>query len=472
MIYKVFRKITIFTTFILIVLVIGCKHKSTTVEVKDYLLENIKRQGKLVATTNYNSTDYFIYKGTPMGFQLELLEAFTKHLGVKLELIISNDLSTNISQLTSGKCDLIAHNFTITNDRRKIVDFSNPIIQTRQVLVQRIESSDEDSLHKTPFIRNLLDLAGKKVYVQKGSSHIERMLNLEKEIGDSINIIISDTCEEEQMIELVADGTISYSISDEITALVNKKYFNNIDVSTPISFQQNLAWAVRKNSNSLLNELNKWLVEFKQTKDYRRIFDTYYRNPRSVNIVNNEFYTNKKGKLSKYDKEIKKYAKMCNWDWQLLASLIYQESHFDPKLTGWSGAFGMMQMMPATAKKFGVNKGSTPAEQIRGGALLKIYVDHILPKEINNPEERTKFILACYNVGYEHVMDARILARKYKKDPNVWTNNVDFFMKNMSKRKYYEDPLVENGYARGIETYRFVNEVMERYHHYKNIAKK
>ncbi len=472
MVYKVIRKITIFTTFILIVLVIGCKQKSSTVVVKDYLLENIKRQGKLVATTNYNSTDYFIYKGTPMGFQLELLEAFTKHLGVKLELIISNDLSTNISQLTSGKCDLIAHNFTITNERKKIVDFSNPILQTKQVLVQRTEDSDGDTLHKAPFIRNLLDLAGKNVYVQKGSSHIYRMLNLENEIGDSIHIIISDTCEEEQMIEMVADGTINYSISDEITALVNKKYYNNIDVNTPISFQQNLAWAVRKNSNSLLNELNKWLIEFKETKDYRRIFDTYYRNPRSVNIVHNEFYTNKRGKLSKYDKEIKKYAKMCNWDWQLLASLIYQESHFDPKLTGWSGAFGMMQMMPATAKKFGVNKGSTPAEQIRGGALLKIYVDHILPKEINNPEERTKFILACYNVGYEHVMDARILAKKYKKDPNVWTNNVDFFMRNMSKRKYYEDPLIENGYARGIETYRFVNEVMERYHHYKNIAKK
>ena len=472
MVYKVLRKITIFITFIVIVLVIGCKHKNKSDVVKDYLLENIKRQGKLVATTNYNSTDYFIYKGTPMGFQLELLEAFTKHIGVKLELIISNDISTNISQLTSGKCDMIAHNFTITNARRKVVDFSIPIMQSRQVLVQRIEDSNNDTSNKKKLIRNLLDLGGKTIYIQKSSAFEDRMRNLQNEIGDSMNIIISDTCEAEQMIEMVADGQIDYTISVENVALVNKTYYDNIDVSTPVSFQQNLAWAVRKNSNSLLNELNKWLAEFKETKEYRRIFDTYYRNPRSVKIIKDEFYTNRKGKLSKYDKEIKKYAKMCNWDWQLLASLIYQESHFDPKLTGWSGAFGMMQMMPATAKKFGVHRGSSPAEQIRGGALLKIYIDHILPKEINNQEERTKFILACYNVGYEHVMDARILAKKYKKDPNVWTNNVDFFMRNMSKRKYYEDPLVENGYARGIETYRFVNEVMERYHHYKNIAKK
>ena len=425
-----------------------------------------------MATTNYNSTDYFIYKGTPMGFQLEMLNAFAKHLGVKLELIISNDISTNISQLTDSKCDLIAHNFTITNDRRKLVDFSVPIMQTRQMLVQRSQESKTDTTDNAPFIRNIIDLAGKTVYVQKWTSHVDRLMHLQNEIGDSINIVISDTNEVEQMIEMVSDGVIDYTISDEAPAMVNKTYYNNIDVSTPVSFQQNLAWAVRKNSNSLLKEINKWITEFKTTKDFQRIYDTYYRNHRSANIVDNEFYTIKKGKLSKYDKEIKKYAKVCGWDWQLLASLIYQESHFDPNLTGWSGAFGMMQLMPETAKKFGVNRGSPPADQIRAGSRLKIYIDKTLPKEITNPDERTKFILACYNSGFEHVMDARTLAKKYKKDPNVWTNNVDFYMKNLSKPKYYHDPLVKNGYARGIETYRFVNEVLERYKHYKNIALK
>ncbi len=471
MTYKVFRKITIFIAFLLLIVIISCKHKPVAELPQDYLLEKIKKEGKLVATTNYNSTDYFIYKGNPMGFQLELLNAFAKYLGVKLEIIISNDLSTNMMQLTSGRCDLIAHNFTITNERRKIIDFSIPIMQTRQVLVQRIEGDDSDTIEQTPFIRNLLDLGGKEVYVQKSSAHVDRMLHLESEIGDSIHLIISDTSEVEQLIEMVSDGQLDYTVSDEAAALVNKSYYDNIDVSTPLSFQQNLAWAVRKNSNSLLNELNKWLVDFKQTKEFKRIYDTYYRNPRSVKIVNNEYYTNKKGVISKYDKDIKKYAKMCGWDWQLLASLIYQESHFDPTLTGWSGAFGMMQMMPETAKKFGVNRGSSPADQIRGGALLKIYIDHILPKDITDSMERTKFILACYNSGFEHVMDARKLAIKYKKDPNKWTNNVDFFMRNLSKRKYYQDPIIEHGYARGIETYRFVNDVLERYEHYKNIAK-
>ena len=131
-----------------------------------------------------------------------------------------------------------------------------------------------------------------------------------------------------------------------------------------------------------------------------------------------------------------------------------------------------MQLMPETARKFGVNRGSSPADQIKAGALLKIYIDHILPTEITNPIERTKFILACYNVGYEHVMDARILAKKYNKDPNVWTNNVDYYMKNLSKPKYYNDPAIEHGYARGSETYRFVNDILDRYEHYKNIAKK
>jgi membrane-bound lytic murein transglycosylase F len=92
-----------------------------------------------------------------------------------------------------------------------------------------------------------------------------------------------------------------------------------------------------------------------------------------------------------------------------------------------------------------------------------------LPETIDDPEERTKFILAAYNVGIAHIYDARRLAEKYGKNPDVWTDNVDYFILNKSNPKYYRDSVVRYGYARGQETYNFVIEILYRYEHYKKV---
>ncbi len=458
--------------FLLLILISLASCKKTTLK-DDNLLATIKKRGKLIVTTNYNSIEYFVYKGLPMGFQLEMLKAFSNRLGVKLEILVTNDLASTAGLLAIGKCDLIAYNITVTEQRKQIVDFTIPILQTRQVLVQRIPNKTTDAnIKKTEFIRNQSHLAGKTVYIQKNSVHYNQLLEIQHLIRDTIHIVESDSLETEQLMELVSNGSIDYTVTDENFALVNKTYYNNLDVKTPVSFKQNLAWAVRKESDSLLIVLNSWLKKFKKTSQYQMIHDKYYRNPRSVNIVQHEFYAIKRGKISKYDNEIKKISKIIGWDWRLLASLIYQESNFHPEIVGWSGAFGIMQMMPETAHKFGVNQESTIAEQIKAGVKYEMLIDKLLPKEISNPEERIKFMLASYNAGFEHVMDARNLTKKFGKDPNKWTNNVEYYMKMKSKSKYYNDPVVKFGYSRGSETYRFVNEILERYNHYKNIVKK
>ncbi|MEI6696696.1 MAG: transporter substrate-binding domain-containing protein [Bacteroidota bacterium] len=474
MAYKSVNKSIVFLLWLVFALVSCNNDSKETKHTKEAdLLSTIKKRGKLIVTTNYNSIEYFVYKGFPMGFQLEMLKAFSNHLGVKLELLITNDLATNVGFLAIGKCDLIACNITVTKERSQAVDFTIPILQTRQVLVQRNPEKTKDSiLKKTIFIKNLSGLAGKTVYVQKNSVHYDQLLEIQKQIKSKIHIVESDSLETEQLMESVANGQIDYTVTDENFAQVNNTYYSNLDFKTLVSGKQNLAWVVRHGSDSLLMAINSWLLKYKTTVQYKIIYDRYYRNPRSVNIVQNEFYAIKRGKISKYDKEIKKYSKMIGWDWRLLASLIYQESNFHPEIVGWSGAFGIMQMMPETAHRFGVTPSSSVAEQIKGGVRLKIVLDRLLPKEISNPDERIKFILAAYNAGFEHIMDARNLARKYGKNPNIWTNHVEYYLKMKTKAKYYNDPVVRYGYSRNNETFRFVNEVLERFKHYKNIVKK
>ncbi len=92
-------------------------------------------------------------------------------------------------------------------------------------------------------------------------------------------------------------------------------------------------------------------------------------------------------------------------------------------------------------------------------------------EKVTDYDERKKFVLAAYNVGLGHVLDARRLAEKYDRDPNIWTNNVDTFLLQKSDPMFYRDSVVKYGYCRGTEPYNFVIEILDRYEHYNNLIK-
>jgi len=472
-----FQKLFIPGIFIVFFLFVNtCKDGEKESSVSMNSLERIQKRGKIIAVTDFNSTNYFIYRGEPMGYQYELLKLLAKHLDVDLEIVVENDVNRNFEMLLEKECDIIAINLTKTKERSKIIDFTIPHSQTKQVLVQRKPDNwrelTKDEID-SKLIRNQLDLANKVVYVQKGTSYAERIKNLSDEIGDHIIIIEKADLEVEQLIELVASGEIEYTVADENIAMVNQTYYPILDIETAISFPQNLAWGVRKEDDSLKMAINKWLKDFKKTLDYALIYNKYFKSPRSAKIIESEYYTITSGKISAYDDYIKEYSKIINWDWRLVASLIYQESRFKSNVKSWAGAYGLMQLMPTTAKRFGVNKNSSPKENIKAGIKFIKWLDKRFENRgIKDEEEKIKFILAAYNVGLGHILDARRLAEKYGKDPNVWENNVDEFILKKSDPKYYHDPVVKYGYCRGTETYQYVYQILDRYEHYKNILPK
>ena len=149
----------------------------------------------------------------------------------------------------------------------------------------------------------------------------------------------------------------------------------------------------------------------------------------------------------------------------MLASVIYQESRFDPNALSWAGASGLMQLMPSTAGRFGVTRTSSVEQQIRAGTQFISWLDDRFEDSVKDPEERIKFILASYNVGPGHIYDAMTLARKNCMNSEIWVGNVDEFLLKKSDPKFYRDPDVRYGYARGIETYNYVRQVLERYEH-------
>ncbi len=453
----------------------GWFFKSHNQESENSAIKKIRETGKLIALTDYNSTNYFIYRGEPMGYQFELLKLFADHLGVKLEIVTNNDLNQSFESLRNDEIDIIAIGLAKTNERKEIIDFTIPMDQTRQVLVQRkpdnwrkIKTMDELESY---LIREPLELAEKTVVIQKNTSFKDRLINLASEIGDSINIVEDADREVEELIAAVAAGEIDYTISDENIALVNRKYFPDIDVKTPISFTQNLSWAVNKGQDSLLILVNNWINGFKNSLTAGLLYNKYFKNPRTINYARSEYHSIGGGKISRYDDIVKEISQKYDMDWRLVSSIIYQESGFKPNAKSWVGAYGLMQLMPSTAKMFGIDSLASPKEQIEAGMKFIQWLDKQIPEEIEGTNERTKFILAAYNAGLAHVFDARRLAEKYKQDPNIWTGSVDTFLLQKSNPKFYRDSVVRYGYCRGEEPYNFVIEILDRYDHYKNLIK-
>jgi membrane-bound lytic murein transglycosylase F len=442
---------------------------------EDQVMKRIRETGKIVALTDYNSTNYFIYRGEALGYQFDLLKNFADHLGVKLDIVTSNDLSYSFDCLKNGKVDIVAIGLAKTSERNKIVDFSLPLGQSRQVLIQRkplhwrkMKTMDEIN---NLLIRDPLKLAKKTIVIQKGTSFKKRLLNLSEEIGDSIFIIENPDKEVEELIEMVASGKIDYTISDEHIALVNQRYYPDIDVHTPISFNQNLSWAVNKGQDSLLFLMNEWISEFTGSLSARLLYNKYFKNKRTLNYAQSEFHSVGGGKISKYDDIVKEISGKYNMDWRFVSSIIYQESGFKPYARSWVGAYGLMQLMPATAEMFGIDTLASPKDQIEAGVKFIKWLDKQIPKEIEGKSERMKFILAAYNAGLAHVLDARRLAKKYNRNPNIWTGSVDTFLLKKSIPKYYRDSVVRYGYCRGEESFKFVIDILDRYDHYKNLIK-
>ena len=236
-----------------------------------------------------------------------------------------------------------------------------------------------------------------------------------------------------------------------------------LDTKLNVSVEQPLGWAVRNHEgdSSLLTALNNWIDNFEQ-RNLSRILAKYVNK-------SNVFMTRKSagGQLSEYDDIIKGAARNIGWDWRLLASLICQESRFRMDLESDKGAFGLMQLMPAVMERYGIDYNATPEEQLEAGGQLISFLDDCLSNKVTDSIERVKFVLAAYNCGLGHVYDAQRLAEKYGRYSDVWYNNVDFYILNKSKKQYYTDPCCHNGYLRGIETYRFVEEVLDRFYQYQ-----
>ena len=440
------------------------KHKHEHIAPKPVVdLPQIMERGELVALTLNSSTSYFNYRGEPMGFQFELAQMFCHSIGVELKIVTVNREEELMRKLLAGEGDLIAYNLPVTKVRKDNLRYCGEEYITHQVLVQR---KGKDA------INDVTQLIDKEVYVLPGK-YSTRLENLDEELGGGIiiNKVSADSIITEDLITWVAEGKIDYTVASNELAKINRTYNRNLNIDLEISFDQRSAWAVRPNSPLLAEAINNWQDENKDSPAIKLCIQRYFG--KDKHTPQGSILSLAEGKISYYDDYFRKYASEISWDWRMLAALVFTESNFNPSVVSWAGAKGLMQLMPSTAHAFGVPKGleQDPEESIKAGVKYIASLQRLFRK-VTDLNERNKFVLAAYNAGAGHVIDAMALTEKYGGNKYQWDHQVERYILLKSHEQYYQDPVCKNGYFRGQETYNFVRNILSRTATYQQKIKK
>lgn len=420
-------------------------------------LDDIIQSDTLIVATLYGPISYFSYKESEMGYEYEYVRFLCKELGVELKLKVAQNLNSLLEMLENSEVDLVAYRVPYTEENKSKIEFTKREYISNQVLVQ----SKSDTL-----ITNVLQLSGKKITVVPNSIYSKRINFLNDEIGGGIDIVFaSDTAKVEDLIADVAHHRVSYTFAEKDIARLNKTYFGNIDYNLDVSFPQRAAWCVSKKSPELLKYINEWVKNTSKSVRYSAIYNKYFEKSKyfeSVGFKKIPSYN----RISSYDDYFKLYSTIVGWDWRLLAAVAYKESKFDPTVTSWAGACGLMQIMPKTALSLGLTEEEfyDPEKNIRAAAHYLNKMKKLFPN-IEDEREKVKFVLASYNAGPGHIFDARALTLKAGKNPDSW-DEVREYLRLKSDPEYYNDEVCKYGYCRGEEPINYVDAITTKYGEY------
>src|SRR3954447_19148742 len=337
-------------------------------------LPEIAAGGVLRVLFTFNSTGYFLYRGETLGYEYELLTMFARAAKLKLEPVVVRDSSELFDRLNRGDGDVVAAQLSIPSATSPIgVAVTDSLYETAPVVVQRSPSGgsatptvakdlarEEKETPSSIEIRAKListprDLAGQQVQIPRTSPYRQRLIELNEELTQDIDVVEVDESSD-RLIQQLAEGEIAFTVAAENVAALKTGEYTNLIIKPAIGPPQPVVWAVRRNAPQLLGALNQWLAKKRKTGLLAVLYRKYFLDRRAYTArINSPFLTAETGTLSPYDDWFREYARIPGWDWRLVAAQAFQESHFNPRAHSWAGAVGLMQIMPRTARQLHAN---------------------------------------------------------------------------------------------------------------------
>ncbi len=442
-------KHTHLTTFLLFLgflsLLVGCGRSSEL---------SVRQRGELVVEMDDEMPGYFMLGGEGYGYQYDLFKAYADYLGVGLRIVrgdsivlkqevvdIIATLATHVNKEQMSQAVLLYNSSYVllsngarAAEARQIPNFDPiPFLKGSRLLIP-------SGLQGTVLYETLVDsLSGADIYVSSG------------------NIF--------DMMELIREGKYDFLICELSEAQLGGLWVHGIE--QVYAFDEPLVMSAVITSKEQREEFKMWLLHFRTSGACVPLNDLYFNRGIVWRVRGQGLTAGDVDRISSYDDLFRDLCKDTDYDWRLISAIAYSESHFNPHIVSYRGAEGLMQVMPYVARRLGVQGDMTdPEHNILAALKLLDKIEETLDFAPDTPfVDRMKIMLACYNAGISHLLDARRLARKYGLDPDSW-DDVSACLGMKSDPELVKDDGVKFGRFNSSQTIAFVNEVFSKYTSY------
>lgn len=415
------------------------------------ILQHVRDAGVLHVLTRNAATTYFTGPHGNEGLEYDLAKAFADHLGVSLKMSIEDNLKNMLTKVQDNEVDFAAAGLTITTEREKTLRFSESYQSITQQLVYR---------RSIPRPKTMDDAVEGMMEVMANSSHVEKLNEL-KIKHPRLSWDENKDAGSTELLTLVAENLIDFTVADSNEVLLTRRFHPELGIAFDISKPQQLAWAFPKNGdNSLYEEANKFLKSYKKSGQLAQLLKLHYGHARNYQYAGTPTYlAHVRYRLPRYQQMFEHEGEVNDLDWQLLAAVAYQESHWNPRAISPTGVKGIMMLTKITAKDLGVKDRTVPAQSIKGGAQYIRELSEMFSPEISKLD-KLWFTLAAYNVGFGHLTDARLITKQRGGNPDKWVDVKESLPLLRLKRWYKK---TRYGYARGNEPVKYVENIRSYY---------
>lgn len=387
------------------------------------------------------------------GLEWDLLRRFARKEKLPIKAIPVDHPDSMLSMLQLGRGDIIAAQLNPHGRAKPYVDFTHPY---RFVAPVRIH------LRPDPLVPG----TGKK-HPGPDTLHVSRwspfLASDTVFIVDSTLVLVADTTSPEELMAHVAIGRVREAVITDATAVMEQKRLPQIEFGPRLGASVPLAFGIRTNADHLLKALNKWLDAPEEIEARELIAQAQTPGPPRGSMRSRFGSVLRGDTISPYDSLFQVHADDFHWDWTLLAAVAYKESRFNPDAE-YKGASGLMQLMPNTAASMGIDSAGGVDSHIRTATRYLARLDTMWRGRIPNSDQRMRFVLASYNAGPGHILDAQRLARELGLDPSRWEGNVERALILLNRPRYFLRPEIRTGFCHGDLTFWYVRDISAAFH--------
>jgi membrane-bound lytic murein transglycosylase F len=415
------------------------------------LLDQILDLGQLRVVTRNTPTTYFVGTEGPAGPEFDLVKGFADELGVSLVIETVESVSEVMPRLLSGDAHVAAAGLSLSGSRRNFVSYGHPYDSVDMHLIYKLGTGRPRSIEQA---------AGRTIEVVAGSSHSDMLASLSR-IYPALRWSENGDVEVADLLQKVASGELDFTLADSSDFNIQRHFYPELRVALDLRISGPIAWAFRKDDgDSLLRRADEYLIEARRQGMLAQVHDRYYGHTEQFDYVGTRaFVRHFDSRLPRYRQAFENAGNTHDIDWRLLAAIGYQESHWRSHAVSPTGVRGIMMLTQATADYLDIEDRLDPESSIFGGAEFYARQMERIPDTVDEPD-RTWMALAAYNVGFNHLLDARQIVEWEGGDPDAWVD-VSKTLPLLARERWYSR--VKYGYARGWEPVLYVNNIRNYY---------